>query len=252
MFENYVSAKTSKYKKLVALTVALSVLVHVGAASALMIRSYWVIEKLTPPETEITFGMAPPPPPPPPAGSSKPKTEKKKVTKKVVKDTVQPDKDNKVADVEPDDSDSEEEGVEGGVEGGVAGGVVGGVLGGVEGGVLGGTLNAPPPPPPMAPKIVPQVALEQQRISGEKDIQPPNNVNVLIRRAGKKVVATVKMCLNRSGNVKSLKLLRSTGHPAYDKKIKSKMRKWKYRPFKVNGKPVPVCTSVTFIYNPAR
>jgi hypothetical protein len=27
------------------------------------------------------------------------------------------------------------------------------------------------------------------------------------------------------------------------------MRKWKYRPFKVDGTPVPVCTSVTFIYS---
>jgi hypothetical protein len=27
------------------------------------------------------------------------------------------------------------------------------------------------------------------------------------------------------------------------------MRQWAYRPYLINGKPVPVCTAVTFIYS---
>jgi periplasmic protein TonB len=247
MFDNYVGAKTQKRAKWASALIAVSVLAHGLLGGALVVRSFWVIEKLSPPDTEISLGSAPPPPPPPPpGGSKKPKTEKKVVKK--VKDTVQPDPDRKV---EPDkETESEDQGVEGGVEGGVAGGVVGGVLGGVEGGVLGGVGDAPPPKVE-EPKLVPQQAIEAQRISGEKDIQPPNDVNVAIRRAGTRVIGVVKMCLSAGGSVSSLKVIKSTGYPGYDNKIKSKMREWKYRPFMVNNKAVPVCTSVTFIYTPA-
>jgi len=45
-------------------------------------------------------------------------------------------------------------------------------------------------------------------------------------------------------------MLKSTGFPAYDSKIQTKIRgEWRYKPYNVNGKAVPVCTAVTFIYN---
>ena len=45
-------------------------------------------------------------------------------------------------------------------------------------------------------------------------------------------------------------MLKSTGFPAYDSKIQSKIRgEWRYEPYNVNGKAVPVCTAVTFIYS---
>jgi periplasmic protein TonB len=243
MFDNYVGAKLARRSKWVSVLIAVSIIAHAGVGSALVVHSFWVIEKLEPPDTELALGAPPPPPPPPPAGSSKPKTDVKKTVHKV-KETVQPDPTKK-----PDPStqvESEDEGVEGGVEGGV----VGGVLGGVEGGVLGGVGEQPAKAE--EPKIVPQVALEAQRISGEKDIQPPNDVATTISRSGKGVVGVVKMCLTSGGSVQKLNVLKSTGYPGYDNKIKTKMREWRYRPFMVNGKAVPVCTSVTFIYRPAK
>jgi protein TonB len=185
---------------------------------------------------------AAPPPPPPPAGSSKPKTEKKVVRK--TKDLVQPDPEKKVEVTS--DSEAEDQGVEGGVEGGVVGGEIGGVLGGE----IGGVIDAPPPPPKEEPQIVPQAALEAQRISGEKNIQPPNDVATAISRSGTKATGVFKLCLNNGGGIQSIKMLKSTGYPAYDNKIKSTMNSWKYRPLMVNGKAVPVCTSVTFIFTP--
>lgn len=245
MFDNYVGAKLARRSKWVSIVIAISIALHAGVGGALVVRSFWVIEKLEPPDTELALATPPPPPPPPPAGSSKPKTETKTVKK--VKEVVQVDPTKKPE--QADEKDSEDEGVEGGVEGGVAGGVVGGVLGGVEGGVLGGVGEQPKKE---EPKIVPQVALEAQRISGEKDIQPPNDVATAISRSGKGVVGVVKMCLTNGGTVQKLNVLKSTGHAGYDNKIKTKMREWRYRPFMVNGKAVPVCTSVTFIYRPAK
>ncbi len=251
MFDNYVGAKTAKTGAWTAEVVLAALVLHVFAITALLVRSWWTISEVDRP-TRASAGLssAPPPPPPPPGGSNK-KVEKKIKIKKVKEVTQIDERKIKPKIEESTTEESEDEGVEGGVEGGVVGGVVGGVIGGVEGGVLGGTLGGDPPPPPMAePKMVLQVALEQQRISGEKDIQPPNDVATKISRSGKRVVGVVKMCLNTGGKVKSLNMLKGTGHAAYDAKIKSKMRLWKYRSFKVNGKSVPVCTSVTFIYIP--
>jgi protein TonB len=238
VFDNYVGAKQARRSKWVTIIVAASIIIHAAVGVAVVVRSLWVVKKLEPPDTELALSTPPPPPPPPPAGSSKPKTEAKRIVRKV-KDTVQPDEKK----IDPEEvQEAQDEGVEGGVEGGMAGGV----LGGVEGGVLGGVEE----PKVEAPKVVPQVALEAQRISGEKDIQPPNDVATQMARTGKGTVGVVKMCLNAGGSVDKISVLKSTSYPSYDNKIKSKMREWRYRPFKVNGKPVPVCTSVTFIYRP--
>lgn len=246
MFDNYTSAKERRLPRWAAAVIGAAVAIHVVAISALVIRSFWVINKLPLPETEVTFGAPPPPPPPPPAGSKHEHHTKKSIKK--VKDVVQVDKDKKP---EPENNtESNDDGVEGGVEGGVKGGVVGGVLGGVEGGVLGGTGGGPPPPEPKEPKIVPQKALEAQRISGTTQIQPPNDINIQIRRSGKAAIGVFKMCLTKGGRVKSVRKLRGTGYAKYDAKLSRAMRGWRYRPFKVNGRAVPVCTSVTFIYKP--
>jgi len=257
MFENYVGAKQRKRPKWVGLLLAISVSAHAVAGTALVIRSLWVIDKLTPPEARPILSLGPPPPPPPPKGKSKTESLKDKVVKRQkITDMVQPDE--KPEEIKPeelaasnDDNEGEDFGVEGGVEGGVAGGVVGGVLGGVPGGTLGGTSIAPPPPPPEPekPQVVPQVVLKEYRISGEKDIEPPDEVkNLMVKQAETKTVATVKMCLNKGGSVESVRVLKSSGYKEYDDKIVRKMKQWKYRPFKVNEKAVPVCTSVTFIY----
>jgi len=56
--------------------------------------------------------------------------------------------------------------------------------------------------------------------------------------------------LTVSGSIASVTQLKSTGFAAYDNKIMGKMRnEWRYKPYMVNGKAVPVCTAVTFIYS---
>ncbi len=146
-------------------------------------------------------------------------------------------------------------GEEGGVEGGVEGGdPCGGVPGGVVGGVIGGGVGAPPPPPPpppMPPQNIPPTLLEGSRIAGDKYIQPTDLTKVAIMQAGRnKLVGSFKLCVTTQGDVMSVSQLKSTGFPDYDQKILTEMRtNWRYRPYLVNGKAVPVCTAVTFIYS---
>lgn len=141
--------------------------------------------------------------------------------------------------------------------GGVEGGVVGGVAGGGEWtpGVGWSPSSSPPPPPPppppAPPQNVPPTLLEAQRIAGTKIITPDAKTAADIVKSGKaKIVGSFKLCLDTTGAVTKVTLLKSTGFPAYDQKLQREMRAWAYRPYLVNGKAVPVCTAVTFIYSP--
>jgi protein TonB len=256
MFEHYTEAKTAKLPKWVRLILIASVVLHGLALLAFIIHGWWSIEKLALPKEGVAIAVSAPPPAPPPAkkGSRNPKKKKtntKKVIKKKPSEMTQSVKLDKPIETAAPDIDSEEYGDPNGSENGVAWSTCTGPACDPNSPLV----NAPPPPPPEPvkkeePKIVPQVALEQQRIAGNKHVVPSDSDKLAIKRAGQsRVVTTVKMCLSSGGTVNRVDMLKSSGYPAYDQKIKSTMRTWKYKPFRVNGKAVPVCTSVTFIYN---
>jgi protein TonB len=208
--------------------------------------SVWGIVRLDRPKdgiSDIALAPPPPPPPPPPPGGAKPKTEQIQPKKRTVKELTQLKKIEK-QEVKPDESGDPE-----GEEGGEEGGEVGGVVGGQVGGVVGTPPPPPPPPPPAPPQNVPPTMLEGQRIAGNKMIVPNDVTKTEIQRSGKdKVVGSYKLCITVDGNIASINQLKSTGFGAYDAKIQAEMRAWRYRPYMVNGKAVPVCTAVTFIY----
>jgi len=121
----------------------------------------------------------------------------------------------------------------------------------IMGGIVGGQLGAPPPPP-TALNVAPTM-IENLRVAGNKQIFPDAPTRGTILQSGRtKVVATMKMCLDDKGSVSSVTQLKSSGFPAYDRKIISEMRQWLYRPYKHNGRAVPVCTAVTFIFDAAK
>ncbi len=165
------------------------------------------------------------------------------------KDLVQP---VKIEKQQPD---------EGGVEGGDEGGIVGGDpcgWGGAPplppppGGVVGGPPPPPPPPPPPAPpQNVSPTLIEVNRIAGDKAITPDDVTKVAIMQSGKdRIIASFKLCVKDTGDINTVSMLKSSGFPAYDTKIMTEMRSnWRYRPYQVNGRAVPVCTAVTFIYS---
>ena len=226
MFDNYVGAKNTKTGAWTVELVLAAVVLHVFAGAALMVKTWWTVEELDrPSRASAGLSTSAPPPPPPPAGGSK-KIEKKEHKVKKVKETTQVDERKEKPKADPDDSndESETEGVEGGVEGGVVGGVVGGVIGGVEGGILGGTLGGdpPPPPPPDEPKIVAQVALEQSRISGEKDIQPPSAAATAIARSAKRAVGVVKIASTAAARSRASTCSRAPGRPPTTQSSKAK------------------------------
>jgi TonB family protein len=162
-----------------------------------------------------------------------------------VKELVQPVKiEKQVEYVEEGGEAGDPYGEEGGVEGGIAEGWVGGEPGGVV------AAPPPPPPPPAPPQNVAPTVLEGQRIVGDKHIQPDDVTKVEIARSGKeKIVASFKLCVDARGAVTTVNLLKSSGFPAYDRKLQAGIKAWRYKPYLIDDKPAPVCTAVTFIYS---
>lgn len=248
MFANYAASKNRKLPPWAGPVLAGVVVFHIALFLTMWIKTIWELEMLERPKTSIDLAVAPPPPPPPPPppGGAKPQEVQITPKKIKVKDIVQPVKIEKQQPQVVEES-GDPNGVEGGVEGGVAGGVVGGDLNGVMGAP---PPPPPPPPPPAPPQNVPPTLLEGSRIAGEKMIVPDDVTKTEIQRSGKdRLIGSFKLCLTNGGVVSSVKMLKSTGFPAYDNKILGKMRnEWRYKPYLVNGKAVPVCTAVTFIY----
>lgn len=246
---NFDAAKKRKAPKwAVPLFVALMGFEGAGFAAG-WVKSIWDIDRLDLQKQSFDIAVAPPPPPPPPPppGGAKPHEVQITPKKRKVQELTQPVKQEK-----PQEQKVEETGEQGGEVGGEVGGVAGGVVGGDINGVAGAPPPPPPPPPPPAPpQNVPPTMLEGSRIAGEKMISPEDNTKIEIQRSGKdKIVGSFKICLDINGGVSSVTMLKSTGFSAYDAKIQNKMRgEWRYRPYMANGKAVPVCTAVMFIYS---
>ena len=107
-----------------------------------------------------------------------------------------------------------------------------------------------PPSPPAPPHIVSQADVQAQMISGDKRVHPDGSTRTMMLRDGKtRLVSIFKLCVSAAGKVASVQLMRSTGYRAYDGKLEGAMRTWKFRPFMVDGRAVPICSVYTFIYD---
>ncbi len=114
--------------------------------------------------------------------------------------------------------------------------------------------SPPPPPPPLAsekPEIVEPNMLNAYRVSGDSHIAPPDDE--IAQLASGKWIAAVKLCMDEHGEMMSLKLVKSSRLPGWDRRLCERIRDWRYRPYRVNGREVRACTAVTFIFQmPAR
>jgi hypothetical protein len=108
------------------------------------------------------------------------------------------------------------------------------------------------PPSPMPAQLVPPTVLEALRLSGAKAIPPDAATQAQIQRDHRdRIVASLKLCVDATGAVGDVTLVKSSGYPAYDTELHDTIATtWRYSPYLVLGKPVPVCTAVTFIYSP--
>jgi TonB family protein len=104
-------------------------------------------------------------------------------------------------------------------------------------------------PPPRQRDVTP-VVLQGLRISGETQIRPSAlTQQQMMRDDARQARGVVRVCVASDGGVTSAALLSSTGYTAYDELLLSAVHRWRYRPYLVNGTPVAVCGTVTFLYS---
>ncbi len=100
-----------------------------------------------------------------------------------------------------------------------------------------------------APRLVAPAVLKSLRVSGGDQIDAPDLVQAQMQRdEHKKTSATVKVCVGAGGEVSSASMLKSSGYPAFDERILNGVRAFRYKSYTVDGRAVPVCSAVMFVY----
>jgi protein TonB len=241
-FEALLTDRARRQPRRRKLTLTLSVALHGALVVGGIVYSLWHVEELAPPPLSVALhlGAVPPPPPPPPparrsTSSTKPKTkpDPKREPLVVPKDRVEP---QSPPEPEPSDTDDSQEGVAGGVPGGVQGGVVGGVVGGTP---------APPPPKDTGPKMLPPQVAQLLLLIDPNSPEYRVKLPPALERSRVKFAAKLLICVSAQGSVTSVKIL-EPADPAIDPQIPSVIGRWRYRPYTVDGHPLPFCYQVRY------
>jgi len=193
----------------------------------------------------LTYLLAPPPPPPPPAAQAVAKVVRQ-IQSELLNGQLRtpsriPEKVQMIREEEAPPPLS----AMGGVVGGVAGGIPGGQLGGVIGGIVNQTsiLAAVPKLAALPPKRI-RVSQGVTRGLLIQKIEP--NYPPLARQARVQGEVVLKAIVSKEGEIKELELV--SGHPMLAPAAIEAVRRWRYRPFLLNGEPIEVETLVTVIF----
>jgi len=187
----------------------------------------------------MTFLVAPPPPPPPPPP---PAAMAVRVVKVIQTDIMNgqlrtPTKiPEKVAMIKEEAAPPPM--TTAGVIGGVPGGVPGGSLGGVMGGIIGGT-----------PVAVPKQAIPN-RVRVSAGVQQGNLISqvkptypAIAKSARIQGAVVLQAEISKQGTIENLRVI--SGHPMLVQNALDAVKQWRYKPYLLNGEPVPVETTVT-------
>lgn len=86
-----------------------------------------------------------------------------------------------------------------------------------------------------------------ERIAGDAEIMPDDPMKWHIV-PGSRFVAVVRFCHDETGRMTDVKLYEPSGLIGYDQKIVETIKRWRYQPAIVEGRPLRACGALTFIY----
>lgn len=258
-FDTYLDTHKPNHKRTAMLTLAGALAV---TGTTLLLSAGWIAGKLQvarvdPPTVEYVLlslsvdePMPPPPPPPPPPGSDDPDDQEPEDTD---------------PDEIPDEPDPLEEPDEmptsipkakqpAGHPAGQVGGIPGGKPGGIPGGNPSSTLIPKGPAIAMVPtKEAPAIKKPLSSVMASAVYSPEPDQRLLAttkaarydKRNGRNTTA---FCISTSGRVEKVRTKsKFPGDPQVDKIIRDTIKKWRFRPLQVGGKPAKVCTERTFL-----
>jgi TonB family protein len=211
----------------------LSLALHGGALALAILYSVWRVEEVTaPPQVPTLITFARPPGGPPPAAPRAARRNPPRVRPRpaaLVQPTPQP-----VAPIEEPSAVTE----------GPASDTEAGPPGGGGGGAGEGAGDGDGPPTRFVP---PNVARGQLAIDPQAD---PYRVKLppVLARARMSLWALVRICVDRDGRVASVQIVKGAD-PALDPSIVAVLSTWRYRPYTLDGRPIPFCTNVRYEIN---
>lgn len=197
-----------------------------------------IFTEALPKQQLMTFLVAPPPPPPPPPPAAAPVKIVHQIQTDIVNGQLRtPTKIPQKVQMIKEDEAPPPAMASSGVVGGVPGGVPGGQMGGIIGGIVSST-----------PMAVPKVATPQRvrvssgvstglLISHPQPAYPP-----LARQARIQGTVILQAEISKTGDIQNLRLV--SGHPMLAPAAIEAVKRWKYKPYLLNGEPVEVETTV--------
>jgi hypothetical protein len=106
------------------------------------------------------------------------------------------------------------------------------------------------PPPPASPRKIAQGELESLRVAGARFPSLPAGARTIAHRDGVKTVQmAAEVCVGENGAMSSVRLLRGSDYNDANDKVVADIKEWRFRPYVVDGKPIPVCAPVILRYS---
>jgi periplasmic protein TonB len=244
LFEDSLLEASSGQRKRRTWTTLLACVLQCLLVGVLILIPLWFTDVL-PKQQLLTFLEAPPPPPPPPPAAPAPKAVRVvKVTSDIANGQLRtPGRiPAKVQMIKEDDAPPPT--ISEGVVGGVPGGVPGGQLGGVIGGIISSNSSLDAVPTLSKPAAMPQRVRVSQGVSKGLlvyHIDPP--YPVLAQKAHIQGTVVLTALIDKEGIIQNLLLV--SGHPLLAPAAIEAVKHWRYKPFLLDGQPVPVETTVT-------
>lgn len=235
-------------KKRQAFATTTSFLLNCLVIGAMLLMPLFFTESL-PKGQLLTFLVAPPPPPPPPPPAAE---QVERVVRQIQTDLLNtgqlrtPSKiPQKVQMIHEEDAPPPMPAGTGGVIGGF-GGVPGGQIGGVIGSIVSSTSNLSSVPkfvPPTPQRVrISQGVTKGLVIQKIEPAYPP-----LARAARVQGDVVLSAIIDADGQITNLQLV--SGHPMLVPAAIAAVKKWRYKPYLLNGQPVEVETTITVIFS---
>jgi len=239
MFEDSLLESGGRLKTKRGLYTSLSMIVQVGLLGVLVLIPLLFTEAL--PKTQLmTFLVAPPPPPPPPPPAAAPVHIVRQVQTDMVNGQLRtPTKIPEKVQMIREDEAPPPSLASGGVIGGI--GTAGGSMGGVIGGIINSTALVPKAVVPQRIRVS-QGVTQGLLIKKVQPVYPP-----LARQARIQGNVLLQAEISTEGTIENLHLI--SGHPMLAPAAIEAVKQWRYKPYILNGEPVPVETQITVIFS---
>lgn len=248
MFDSYVQTSSARGRRWLRLTVLVSALAHAVGVLIFVAWSFWQIDKLEARHVPVSFAKKSGARAQAPLAAA-PQAVARAPEKRRPRELVQPRKDVPpvdllpAADVLPSSSlGATDTGSEAGVPDGQEG------ANGPGGSSEQTAAALPPLPPPEPPRFVPQVAIKASRLTAADPRLGDDVLALLVKQEVRELLVVVNLCLSSSGVPTTITWKKGSGFDLADQRIEAGLRAWRFRPFEVGGKAVPVCTFWTLKY----